>query len=152
MSNTEAQAERMARAERAFTRHVVEKVSLRDLGPELGVSAETVRQDVKAYQSFLAKTGAEDVDERRASFLAQLDDLTRKALDLFEACKDTKPLAAVGALNTIASLMAHRRAVEGLDMPKQVQAAQDITYRVIWSEDDDPQPDPTHADPTFTVG
>ena len=51
MTNTERLAERLARAEVAFTKHVIDGMSLRDIGPELGVSHETARQDVIASGS-----------------------------------------------------------------------------------------------------
>jgi hypothetical protein len=152
VTNTQAFAERIARADQAFTRHVVDKVPLSQLGPELGVSYETARADVQTFRQYLASDRTTDLEEKRAAFLAQVDASIARCLYLYEAYKDKKPLAAVGALNTLNALLAQVRAVEGLDAPKQLKAEQDITYRVVWDEGDEaPAPDPSHADPQFTT-
>ena len=133
MTNTEALATRMARAEKAFTRHIVDKVSLRDLGPELGVSYETVRQDAAAYQQYLAANGPE-LAERRAAFVAELEGYKAKALYVFEKYKDTKPLTAVAALNSAITTLTHQRAVQGLDMPREAKIEQSGEVRIVWDD------------------
>jgi hypothetical protein len=105
MTNTGAFAERMARADQAFTRHVVDKVDLRTLGPERGVSYDMVRADVAAFRKYLAEDHTSELAERRASFRAELDATTRKALDVSGACmKAGKYPAAVAALNALATI------------------------------------------------
>jgi len=151
MTNTQAFADRMARADQTFTRHVVDKVPLSQLAPEMGVSYETAKADVAAFRQYLAQDHAAELEEKRAVFLSQIDAAIARCLYLYEKYKDTKPLAAVGALNTINSLLSQVRAVEGLDAPKQAQIKEDITYKVVWSDEDQPQPDPTHADPRLTT-
>ncbi len=184
MTNTDKLAARMARADEAFTKHVVEGRSLRDLAPEMGVSYETVRSDVAAFRSYLAEANAEDLASKRAgrleelrdlkaemgvsyetvrsdvaafrSYLAEanaedlaskragrleeLRDLKAKALFIYERFKDSKPLTAVGALNTAMSAFTHIRAIEGLDMPKEAKVEGDIRYTVTWEDDGDDAP------------
>lgn len=125
----------MARADTAFTRHVVDKVSLRDLVPEMGVSYETIRSDVAAFGKYRAENNAEDLAVKRAVFLAVLDDRERKALDVYNlAMAQGKPLVATAALNTISSLMTHRRAVEGLDAPREAKIEQSGEIRIVWDD------------------
>jgi hypothetical protein len=138
-TNTEQRrAELMARSERAFTQHVVNGISLADLAPELGVSRETARSDVAAYKAFLADVNKDDLPAKRAARLAQLDDMRARARALFDQYKDTKPLTAVGALNSAIATLVHIRAIEGLDAPKEARVEQDTTITVVWGEDDDP--------------
>ncbi len=140
MTNTDKLAARMARADEAFTKHVVEGRSLRDLAPEMGVSYETVRSDVAAFRSYLAEANAEDLASKRAGRLEELRDLKAKALFIYERFKDSKPLTAVGALNTAMSAFTHIRAIEGLDMPKEAKVEGDIRYTVTWEDDGDDAP------------
>ncbi len=137
MTNTDKFAERMARSDEAFTKHVVEGRSLRDLAPEMGVSYETVRSDVAAFRQYLADGSQEDLAAKRAGRLEELRDLKANALYIYERYKDSKPLTAVGALNTAMSAFTHIRAIEGLDMPKESKVDGDITYRVTWGDEDD---------------
>jgi hypothetical protein len=136
MTKTEALAEHMTRAEDLFTRHVVNGVSLRDLAPEVGLSYETVRRDVSAYKQYLADVNRDELPAKRAARLAQLDDARVKAMALYERYKDTKPLTAVGALNTAISTFVHIRAIEGLDAPKELRAEVDTNITVMWGDDD----------------
>jgi hypothetical protein len=136
MTNTQAFADRMARADQTFTRHVVDKVPLSQLAPEMGVSYETAKADVQAFRQYLAQDRAAELEEKRAVFLAQIDASIARCLYLYERYKDTKPLAAVGALNTINALLGQVRAVEGLDMPKEARVQQEGTIRVVWSDED----------------
>src|SRR5690242_3171076 len=106
-------AELMARAERAFTSHVVNGISLRDLAPELGVSPETARSDVAAYKAFLADVNRDELPAKRAARLEELHDLKARALAIYDKYVNTKPLTAVGALNTAISTFVHIRAIEG---------------------------------------
>lgn len=128
----------MARADQAFTKHVVEGRSLRDLAPELGVSYETVRTDVAAFRKYLAEQqDQDDLAAKRAGRLEELRDLKAKALYVFERYKDSKPLTAVGALNSALAAFTHVRAIEGLDMPKETKIEGDLNYRVVWDDGDD---------------
>src|SRR5690349_9985459 len=131
MTNPQAFAERMTRADQTFTRHVVDKVPLSQLAPEMGVSYETAKADVQAFRQYLAQDQTTDLEEKRAVFLAQINASMARCLYMYERYKDTKPLAAIGALNTISTLLGQVRAVEGLDAPKQAQVKEDITYRVV---------------------
>lgn len=79
MAKQEPLAERMARADTAFTKHVVEGRSLRDLAPEMGVSYETARSDVAAFRQCLAETSQEDLPAKCAGRLAGLQDLKARA-------------------------------------------------------------------------
>ena len=151
MTNTEAFADRMARADKAFTRHVIEKVSLRDLQPEMGVSYETIRSDVAAFKRYLTEGGAE-LAERRASFLAEVDAIKARALYIYEKFKDTKPLVATAAMNTYTATLAHQRAVEGLDHPKEAKVEQSGEVRIIWDDGTDAPPDPSYGEPVLTGG
>src|SRR5437764_1354120 len=132
MTNVKKRAERMVRAEQAFTRHVIEGAPLDGVAAELGVSRETIRQDVAAMQQFLGAEGTSDLDQRRAVRLAELEDARQKALALFDKFRTTKPLAAVGALNTVVSLYTHIRAIEGLDAPKEVKQEVKGDYTIRW--------------------
>jgi hypothetical protein len=143
MTNTERLAERFARADKAFTRHVVDRVSLRDLVPEIGVSYETIRGDVAAFKQYQAESGGEELAVRRATFLLVLDDRERKALDVYDlAMAQGKPLVAIAAINTLSSLLTHRRAVEGLDMPREARVEQSGTITVVWDDGDTTSPQP----------
>jgi hypothetical protein len=137
MTKTEALAEHMTRAEDLFTRHVVNGVSLRDLAPEVGLSYETVRRDVSAYKQYLADVNRDD-HQPSGPHAFQLDDMRARARALFDQYKDTKPLTAVGALNSAIATLVHIRAIEGLDAPKEARVEQDTTITVVWGEDDDP--------------
>ena len=135
MTNTEAFATRMARADKAFTRHVVDKISLRDLVPEIGASYETIRSDVTAFKQYQAENNAEELAGKRAAFLLVLDDRERKALDVYDlAMAQGKPLVAIAAINTISSLLTHRRAVEGLDAPREAKVEQSGTISIVWDD------------------
>ncbi len=141
MTNTERLAERITRADKAFTRHVVDKVSLRDLVPEMGVSYETIRSDVAAFKQYQAENNAEELAVKRAVFLAVLDDRERKALDVYElAMAQGKPLVATAALNTAIATYTHRRAVDGLDMPREAKVEQSGEVRIIWDDGDTAEP------------
>lgn len=133
-TDTDRLAERFDRAERAFTLVDIDGLSLRDAAAELGVSYETVRSDVKSYRAYLAKDRDGDKEQRRARFEARLEALRKRALSFYDKNKDTRPLAAIGALNTAASLLQHERAVQGLDEPKEVKAEQDTRVTVSWGE------------------
>jgi hypothetical protein len=147
VTNTDQLAARMARADKAFTRHVTDKVSLRDLVPEMGVSYETIRSDTAAFRKYLAETNGGELAERRATFLAVLDDRIRKALDVYEiALTQGKPLVAVAALNTISSYPVHQRAVEGLDAPREAKVEQSGEVRIVWDNGD--TAGPQHQYPT----
>src|SRR5215203_4648007 len=119
---------KMARAAEAFRLVVIEKKNLREAADVLGVSHETVRRDVAAYGAFLAdERRAEDLDERRARAIAELDHIKALALAVYRhAMQDAKggkkPLAAVAALNTIAGLQTHYRAIGALDAAKEVKS------------------------------
>lgn len=141
MTKTETRrAELMARSERAFTAHVVNGVSLADLAPELGVSRETARSDVAAYKAFLADVDKDALPGKRAARLAQLDDMRVKAIALYERYKDSRPLTAVGALNTAISTLVHIRAIEGLDAPKEARVEQETNIVVRWEDGTDDVP------------
>jgi hypothetical protein len=138
-------SERMTRAAQAFDLVVLQKQPLRDAASTLGVSHETVRRDVASYKQFLGEQrGQENLEERRAAFIASLDEIYRMARDIYNACmKDVpkggkKPLAATAALNTMVALQAHYRAVGALDSPKEVRADVDQLVRVVWDEADEP--------------
>lgn len=130
-------SERMVRAERAFQRHVIDRVPLAELAPELGVSRETVRQDVEAMRQALGADRPADLQERRAVFEAQLQDVIAKAYALYDKYKDTKPLAAVGALNTVVATFAHLRAVQGLDEPKETKLGGEVRHTIVWDDSED---------------
>lgn len=66
------------------------------------------------------------------AFLDRVNGLYDKALATYETYKDRKPLAAVGALNTCVAILAHIRAVEGLEAPKEVRA--DLAGNVVITE------------------
>lgn len=140
-------AERMARAAEAFTPVAIEKKSLRAAAEALGVSHVTVGRDVAAYSKYLAEQrGKESVDERRARQYAVLEDLTAKALHVFDYCMagvgagKKMPLAATAALNTMVALQAHYRAIGALDSPKEIRQDVDQHIRVVWGDDDDEPP------------
>ncbi len=135
MTNTDQVATRMARADKAFTRHVIDKVSLRDLVPEMGVSYETIRNDVTAFTKYLADNGAE-LAERRVTFNAELEAYKAKALYVYEKYKNTKPLTAVAALNSVIATLTHQRAVQGLDMPREAKIEQSGEIRIVWDDGD----------------
>jgi hypothetical protein len=139
-------AERMIRAGEAFNKHVIQGKSLRDIGPEMGYSYETVRQDVAAWKKFLADERTSDLNERRATFEAAVQANISRALAAYElAMKAGKVLAAVGAINAITAMMAHQRAVGGLDEAKEQRVQAEVTYNVRWQEDDDAPALPAHA-------
>ncbi len=133
--------DKISRAADAFRMVVVDKRPLRDVAADLGVSHETVRRDVAAYKAYLAKErGAESLDERRAAFIAELDDVKAMALAVYaEAKQQGKQLVAVAALNTIAGLQTHYRAVGALDGAKQVKQEVDSLVRIVWDEGDEAQ-------------
>ena len=62
-----------------------------------------------------------------------MDDIYAKALEIYER-NQGKGLTQVGALNTIVSLMAHLRAVTGVDMPKEVKQDVDQTVSIKWED------------------
>lgn len=131
-------ADRMTRAGRAFELVVLRKKSLRHAADTLGCSFETVRRDVKAYSQHLAdQRRSETIEERRAAMLADLDEVHRLALELYDEYKDKKPLVASAALNTMVSIQTHRRAITGADTPKEVKQDVDQLVRVVWGEDDE---------------
>lgn len=134
-ANTERRAALLTRAEAAFTRHVVDGVSLRDLAPEMGVSVETARKDVDTFKTYLADVDRADLPAKRAVRLVELADVKAKALYVYERYKDTKPLTAIGALNTIVATLAHIRAIEGLDAPKEVRQEVDQRVSIRWGDE-----------------
>ena len=142
-------AERMVRAAAAFRLVVLEKKSLRAAAEALGVSHVTVARDVKAYSTHLAEQrGKETIDERRAAFVASLDDVYRMALEIFAYAmqnRDTAgkklPLAATAALNTIAGLQTHYRAVGALDAAKEIRQDVDQRITIVWGDDEDDDKD-----------
>lgn len=139
MTNTEAFAQRMARADRVFTRHVVDKVDLKDIAPEEGISYDTARADLAAFRKYIAEDQTAELAIKRASFLAELDANMRRALGVYDACMAAgKHLAAIAALNTINAALTHKRAVEGLDMPKEVKADVDQRVTIMWADEDAP--------------
>ena len=137
-------AARMARSAEAFRLVVLEKQSLREAGEALGVSHVTVARDVAAYKTALAEQrGKETIEERRAAFVASPDDVYRMALEVFAYAMRTRdtagkkmPLAATAALNTIAGLQTHYRAVGALDAAKEVKADVDQHIRIVWGDDE----------------
>lgn len=136
-------AERMIRAADAFNKHVIEGKSLRDIGPELGYSYETIRQDVAAWKRYLADERTKDLTERRATFEAAVQANMARALAAYELAMQTgKVLAAVGAINAITAMMTHQRAVGGLDEPRESKVAAEVSYVVTWAED---AADPVYA-------
>lgn len=136
-TNPQKKAEQMARAERIFNRHVIDLTPLSQLAPEEGISVETARKDFKAYKSFLASENREDLPGLRAQRIAELNDLKAKALYLFDRYKDSKPLTAVGALNSAVAVYAHIRAIEGLDAPKESRVEAEVNYNVTWGDPND---------------
>ncbi len=144
MDETNDLAERMTRAGEAFTLVAIQKKSLRAAAEALGVSHVTVARDVAAYSKFLADArGKESVDERRARQYAVLEDLTARALAVFDYCMPgvgagkKMPLAASAALNTMVALQTHYRAIGALDSPKEIRQDVDQTMHIVWDEGDD---------------
>lgn len=135
MSSVERQAERVARQRRAYERVVIDGASLKDVAPELGVSRQTVAQDVAIMRQALGADGAADLEAKRIQFLDRVNDLYDKALATYERFKDTKPMAAVGALNTAVTMLTHLRAVQGLDAPKEVRADVDGNITIQWADE-----------------
>jgi predicted DNA-binding transcriptional regulator YafY len=147
MDETNDLAERMTRAGDAFTLVAIQKKSLRAAAEALGVSHVTVARDVAAYSKFLADArGKESVDERRARQYAVLEDLTARALEVFNYCMagvgtgKKMPLAASAALNTMVALQPHYRAIGALDSPKEIRQDVDQHIRVVWGDDEDETP------------
>jgi hypothetical protein len=136
-TSTQRRADRLVRAERAFTRHIIEGASLDAVAAEVGVSRETIRRDVEAMKLAMGEDKLVDLDQRRAVRLAQLDQIRREALATFERFKKTKPLAAIGALNTAVSTFTHIRAIEGLDRPKESRIETGGTYTIKWADEGD---------------
>jgi len=131
--------DKITRAADAFRMVVIDKRPLRDVAADLGVSHETVRRDVAAYKTYLAaQRGVETLDERRAAFIAELDDVKAMALAVYaEAKQQGKQLVAVAALNTISGLQTHYRAVGALDGAKQVKQEVDSLVKIVWDEGDE---------------
>jgi hypothetical protein len=147
VTNIDQLATRMARADEAFTKHVIGKRSLRDLAPEMGVSYETIRNDVAAFRRYLTEINSDNREERRAVFLAELDDRISKALDVYDlAMAQGKTLAAVAALNTISSFYVHKRAVEGLDAPREAKVEQSGEVRIVWDDGTGTPADPGYGE------
>lgn len=136
-TNVQRKAALMARAETVFQRHVIDGVSLRDLAPEVGVSVETARNDVQTFKQYLADVDRAELPAKRAARLVELEDLKARALALYDRYKDSKPLTAVGALNTAMAAFTHIRAIEGLDAPKEARLQGEVSYRVVWDDGDD---------------
>ena len=127
-------ADRMARAEDCFRLSVIDKKSYREISKQLGISPATVSRDIAIYKAYLAdERKTEDIEQRRAKVAAMIDDIYAKALEIYDRNQGTG-LTQVGALNTIVSLMAHLRAVTGVDMPKEIKAEQDTTVSIKWED------------------
>lgn len=126
---------RWTRAETAFDLVRLKGKSLRAAAQELGVSHETVWRDVRAYESYLAATNTTGtMDERRAAFLAQCQDIMAEARKVLADFPD-KSLTRVAALNTMSSVLTHVRAVQGLDSPKEQAKPQGpAQFRVGWAK------------------
>lgn len=132
----------MVLAEEAFTLVVLQKNSYRQAAKMIGekfapvtVSHTRVGRLVRAYKKYLAdERRDETVDQKRAAFDAELEEIKALALDTYKGAKG-KPLTQVAALNTLVATLAHQRAVQGLDMPKEVRADIDQDVRITWGED-----------------
>ena len=109
----------MASSAEAFRLVVIEMQLLRDTAEALDVSHVTVARDVASYKTSLAdQRGKETLEERRAAFVASLDDVYGKALEAFayymrnrDKGRNKMLLAATAALNCITALQARYRAV-----------------------------------------
>lgn len=122
---------RWVRAEQAFDLVRMRGISLRKAAEELGVSHDTIWRDVRAYETYLARTESGSVDEKRAAFLQRCFRIIKMAEDVFET-SSPQSLNRTAALNTMVSVLAHIRAVQGLDVPKDVQKAPPGPIRVAW--------------------
>ena len=64
MANPQVFADRMERADQTFTRHVVDKVPLSQLAPELGISYSTAKADVAAQGPSRLAAASVMIDKR----------------------------------------------------------------------------------------
>lgn len=125
-------AARWARAERAFNMVRLEGKSLRVVAEDLGVSHNTVWQDVRSYEQYLGKAhGSGDIGERRAAFEQLVYEILGECREIIQS-NPNKPLVKTAALNTMNSALGHLRAVRGLDVPKTAEPGKPSVVRVSW--------------------
>lgn len=144
--DTDEMADLLAKQMQAFSLVVLEKKSLRKAAEAMQISHTTVKAYVTAYKKAIASERvAENVEERRASFDAELEMVKAKALAVYAYCmggrlnKETgdpiiMPLAAVGAINSYTTTLTHQRAVQGLDTAKEVKQENTGEVRIIWDD------------------
>ena len=136
--NIDDAADMLAKQMQAFDLTVLQKKSLREAALVMGCSHTSVKAYADTYAKALASDRvAEDVEVKRAKTDAELEHAKKLALELVEKNKKNKPLTAVGALNTFLAVFVHQRAVQGLDMPKEVKADVDQTVRIVWDDGDE---------------
>lgn len=122
---------RWMRAEQAFQIVRLKGKSLRQAAQDLGVSHDTIWRDIRAYEAYLAKTETGSVDEKRAAFLQRVYRSIQMAEEVYDQAKPGS-LSRVAALNTVLSAFSHLRAVQGLDIPKDVKPPAPTAIRVQW--------------------
>lgn len=144
MFNTDDAAVMLAKQMQAFDLTVIQKKSLRQAAEIMGVSHMSVKAYADTYAKALGDTRiTENVETKRAKLDAELDAIKAKALAVYDYCMGEDrgakkmPLAAVGAINSYTATIAHQRAVQGLDTPKEVKAEVDGLVRIVWDEGDE---------------